>query len=38
MAMLREQPLLIPSRDVLHLRWLPQWNLLPGSSRLRMVR
>jgi len=38
MAMLREQPLLIPSRDMFHLRWLPQWNSLLGSSRLSMVR
>jgi HK97 family phage portal protein len=38
MAMLREQPILIPSRDMLHLRWLSQWNSLLGSSRLAMVR
>ena len=38
MAMLRDQPLLIPSRDMFHLRWLPQWNSLLGSSRLSMVR
>ena len=38
MAMLREQPLLIPSDDMLHLRWLSQWNSLLGSSRLTMVR
>ena len=38
MAMLRDQPLLIPSRDMFHLRWLPMWNSLLGSSRLSMVR
>jgi HK97 family phage portal protein len=38
MAMLREQPLLIPSRDMFHLRWLPMWNSLLGSSRLSLVR
>ena len=38
MAVLREQPLLIPSRDMFHLRWLPMWNSLLGSSRLSMVR
>lgn len=38
MAMLREQPMLIPSRDMLHIRWLSQWNSLLGSSRLTMVR
>lgn len=38
MAMLREQPLLIPSYDVLHLRWLSQAHSLYGSSRLSMVR
>ena len=38
LAVLREQPLMIPSEDVLHLRWMPQWNSLYGSSRLTMVR
>ena len=38
MAMLREQPFLIPARDMFHLRWLPMWNSLMGSSRLSMVR
>lgn len=38
MAMLREQPLLIPSDDVLHWRWLSQAHSLYGSSRLSMVR
>jgi HK97 family phage portal protein len=38
MAVLRELPLLIPSEDVLHLRWLSQWNSLLGSSRLSMIR
>jgi HK97 family phage portal protein len=38
MAMLREQPILIPSRDMLHIRWLSQWNSLLGSSRLAMIR
>lgn len=38
MAMLREIPLLVPSEDMFHLRWLSQWNSLLGSSRLAMVR
>ena len=38
LAVLKEQPLLIPARDMLHLRWLSQWNSLLGSSRLTMVR
>jgi HK97 family phage portal protein len=38
MAVLRDEPLLIPSRDMLHLRWLSQSNSLLGSSRLTMVR
>jgi HK97 family phage portal protein len=38
MAVLREQPLMIPSGDMFHLRWLSQWNSLLGSSRLSMVR
>jgi HK97 family phage portal protein len=38
MAMLRDLPLLIPSYDMLHVRWLSQWNSLLGSSRLTMVR
>lgn len=38
MAMLRDQPFLIPSEDMFHLRWLSQWNSLLGSSRLSMVR
>jgi len=38
MAMLREQPLLIPSYDVMHWRWLSQAHSLYGSSRLSMVR
>lgn len=38
MAVLKEQPLLIPSADMLHIRWLSQWNSLLGSSRLSMVR
>jgi HK97 family phage portal protein len=38
MAILREKPLLIPSEDMFHLRWLSTWNSLLGSSRLTMVR
>ena len=38
MAMLREHPLLIPSDDMLHIRWMPMWNSLLGSSRLAFVR
>jgi len=33
----RERPLLFPYHDMLHLRWLPMWNSLLGSSRLSMV-
>ena len=38
MAMLREHPLLIPSADMFHLRWLPMYSSLLGSSRLSLVR
>lgn len=38
MAALRDLPMLVPSDNMLHLRWLPQWNSLLGSSRLSMVR
>jgi HK97 family phage portal protein len=38
MAVLREQPILIPSYDVLHIRWLAQWNSLLGSSRITLAR
>jgi HK97 family phage portal protein len=38
MAMLRDKPLMIPSYDMLHLRWMPLWNSLLGTSRLGLVR
>jgi len=38
MAMLRELPIMIPSVDMFHLRWLPTFHSLLGSSRLSMVR
>lgn len=38
MASLRDLPLLVPSSEMIHFRWLPQWNSLLGSSRLAMVR
>jgi HK97 family phage portal protein len=38
MAVLREQPILVPQEDVLHLRWLSQWNSLLGSSRISLIR
>jgi HK97 family phage portal protein len=38
MAVLREQPMLIPAEDMLHLRWLSQWNSLLGSSRITLAR
>lgn len=38
MAVLREQPILVPQEDVLHLRWLSQWNSLLGSSRITLAR
>ena len=37
-AVLRDQHWLIPAEDMLHIRWLSQWNSLLGSSRLSMVR
>ena len=36
-AMLRDQPVLVPGYDMLHLRWLSTWNSLLGGSRLSMV-
>jgi hypothetical protein len=27
MAMLREQPLMIPAENMFHIRWLPMWNV-----------
>lgn len=38
MAMLAEMPLMIPSEDMLHIRWLSQWNSLWGSSRIGLIR
>lgn len=38
MAVLRSLPLMIPAEDMLHLRWMPTWNSLMGTSRLSMVR
>jgi HK97 family phage portal protein len=38
MAMLREQPLMIPAENMFHIRWLPMWNSLLGSSRLSLIR
>lgn len=38
MAMLRDVPIMVPQEDVLHLRWLSQWNSLLGSSRIQLAR
>jgi HK97 family phage portal protein len=38
MAVLKSHPIMIPAEDVLHLRWLSQWNSLIGSSRIGMIR
>jgi HK97 family phage portal protein len=38
LAVPRDKPLLIPSYDMLHLRWMPMWNSLLGTSRLSPVR
>ena len=38
MAVLASQPILVPASDVLHLRWLSQWNSLLGSSRITLAR
>lgn len=38
MAVLKSHTTMIPSEDMLHLRWLSQWNSLLGSSRIGMVR
>ena len=37
-AVLKEQPYFIPAEDMLHLRWLSQWNSLWGSSRISLAR
>ncbi len=38
MAVLASQPILVPQEDVLHLRWLSQYNSLLGSSRITLAR
>lgn len=38
MAVLRDVPIMVPAEDVLHLRWLSQWNSLLGSSRIALAR
>ena len=37
-AALRSLPSMIPSDDVLHVRWLSTWNSLVGSSRISLMR
>lgn len=37
-AMLRNEPLMIPSDDVLHLRWMALENSLYGASRIGLAR
>jgi HK97 family phage portal protein len=36
-AVLRDQPMMIPHEDVLHIRWLPQWNSLFGTNRINLI-
>jgi len=38
MAILAAQPLMIPSEDILHLRWMALDNLLYGASRIGLSR
>lgn len=38
MAVLRDQPFLIHSDDMLHIKWMSTWNSLLGSSRVQMMR
>lgn len=38
MAALKSEPLLIPSEDMLHVRWMSAWNSLMGISRIQMMR
>jgi HK97 family phage portal protein len=38
MAVLREMPMMIPAEDVLHIRWLSNWNSLLGVSRVGLMR
>jgi HK97 family phage portal protein len=38
MAMLRSMPSLIPSEDILHLRWMQFFHSLMGSSRISLGR
>ena len=38
MAVLRDVPMMVPADDMLHLRWLSQWNSLMGSSRIQLAR
>lgn len=37
-AVLRDTPMLVPSENMLHLKWLSQWSSLLGSSRISMMR
>lgn len=38
MAVLEHVPIMVPSEDMLHLRWLSQWNSLLGMSRIGLMR
>jgi HK97 family phage portal protein len=38
MAMLSSTPIMVPSEDMLHIRWLSQWNSLYGTSRISLIR
>lgn len=38
MAVLAKEPILVPSEDMLHVRWLSMWNSLLGISRIQMMR
>ncbi|HVB67965.1 MAG TPA: phage portal protein [Acetobacteraceae bacterium] len=38
MAVLSSLPIMIPSEDMLHVRWMASWNSLLGISRITMMR
>jgi HK97 family phage portal protein len=38
MAVLRDEPLMIHSDNVFHLRWMASWNSLLGLSRIQLMR
>lgn len=38
LAVLKDEPIMIPSADVFHLRWMSSWNSLIGLSRIGLMR